>query len=229
MLYQTLGTVLSQRQLGENDKVITLLTPEEGLVRAAVKGARKATSKLSAVTQPYTSAIFQIYRGKSLDRVTQVSINTSRAGILSDYPKAVSAAYLSELVTELASERESDVELFRFFSAVLDCLEKRPDPWVVVRWAEIGLLLRAGLLPSFAEGETGPDETSSSEVTAGTLRTLSILSEATYSCPNLTARGQVREEVDLVVARCVAHALGKRLKSASLVDSILADPRSGTG
>ncbi len=269
-MYQTEGIVLSQTPLGEDDKIVTLLSPEEGVVRAVVKGARKAKSRLSAVTQPFTRASFQLSRGKSLDRVTQVSLKTSHPGILSDYGKVVCASYLSELVAELAPERESNREQFQFFSSALDCIEARVDPWIVVKWAEIGLLARAGLLPSFtqcvtcagdivppalfsaamggavcgkcrqgrrprdmslaAETETGtaaeamPETDSGTPVSAGALKTLEMLADAENECPNLTAKGQVKEEVNLVVGQCLDHALGRRLKSSSLVGSILVSP-----
>lgn len=277
-LYQTEGIVLSQTPLGEDDKIVTLLTPEEGVVRAVVKGARKAKSRLSAVTQPFTRASFQLSRGKSLDRVIQVSLKTSHPGILSDYAKVVCASYLSELVSELAPERESNREQFRFFSSALDCIEARADPWIVVKWTEIGLLARAGLLPSFSRcvscggdivppavfsaamggavcgncrrtrksrdassaaaidtetagqtgtetvGETGTEAASGTPVSAGALKTLEMLADAENECPNLTAKGQVKEEVNLVVGQCLDHALGRRLKSSSLVGSILVSP-----
>jgi DNA repair protein RecO (recombination protein O) len=267
-LYQTEGIVLSQTPLGEDDKIIALLSPEEGVVRAVVKGARKAKSRLSAVTQPFTRASFQLSRGKSLDRVIQVSLKTSHPGILSDYAKVVCASYLSELVAELAPEREADREKFRFFSSVLDCIETRADPWIVVKWAEIGLLARAGLLPSFTrcvscggdavppavfsvemggavcgkcrsagkmreassaagirtETETISPAVSGTPVSAGALKTLEMLADAESECPNLTARGQVKEEVDVIVGQCLDHALGVRLKSSSLVGSILVGP-----
>ncbi|HHW27239.1 MAG TPA: DNA repair protein RecO [Firmicutes bacterium] len=265
-LYQTEGIVLSQTPLGENDKIITLLSPEEGLVRAVVKGARKPKSRLSAVTQPFTRASFQLSRGKSLDRVIQVSLKTSHPGILSDYAKVVCASYVSELVAELSPEKQQNREQFWFFSSVLDHLEQREDPWVVVKWTEVGLLLRAGLLPSFDEcalcgGEIvqpayfsaeaggavcgkcgqakdaadwagvqagnlalGEQTVRAIPVSPGTLKTLEILRDSGNQCPNLTAKGQVRQEVNDVLQQCVDHALGKRLKSSLLVGSILVSP-----
>jgi DNA repair protein RecO (recombination protein O) len=259
-LYQTEGIILSQMPLGEQDKIVTLLSPEEGLVRAVVKGARKATSRLSAVTQPFTRASFQLNRGKSLDRVTQVSLKTTHPGILSDYGRVVCASYLSELVSEFASEREADRERFRLFSTVLDCVEEREDLWTVVKWAEIGLLARAGVLPSFnlcvlCGGELSPPAVFSAGlggpvcgkcghsdqnadpasgafpgilVTAGTLKTIHMLSESKDTCPNLTARGKVREEVNQTLEQCLDYALGKRLNSSLLVGSILVGPNRGS-
>jgi len=130
----------------------------------------------------------------------------------------------------------------------------------------VGLLQRAGLLPSFNEcavcgGEIVPpasfsaglggavcfkcgqakgsgdhqaneigsnasrsDVVQGTPVSLGALKTLEMLRDAGNQCPNLTAKGQVRQEVNGVLEQCVEHALGKRLKSSLLVGSILVGP-----
>ncbi len=148
MLYETEGIVLSQTALGEYDKIVAVLTLAEGILRAVVKGVRKPASKLSPVTQPFCRAIFQFYKGRTLDRVTQVSLKTSHPGIVSDYDKLVHANYLVELALELLPERQAQTDQFLFFSRLLDCLEQRKDPWIVTQWGVMGLLARAGLAPS---------------------------------------------------------------------------------
>lgn len=150
MLYQTEGIVLSQEDLDENDKIITLLTRDEGIIKARVKGAKKASSKLSPLTQPFAHGLYQLFRGKSLDRVIQVTLKDSHREIFEDYKKMIYGAYLGELIQEFLPERESNPEVFSFFQRVLSCLSKREDPWPVVRWAELGLLFLSGFSPSFS-------------------------------------------------------------------------------
>ncbi len=149
MLYETDGVVLSQTALGEYDKIVAVFTRTQGIVKAVVKGARKPTSKLSSVTQPFCEAIFQFYKGRSLDRVTQVSLKSSHSAIVGEYEKTVYASYLAELILELLPEKEPQEDQYRFFINILTCMETRADPWFVTKWAEIGLLQKAGLAPSF--------------------------------------------------------------------------------
>ena len=42
------GLALSSKPLGENDRLLTLLSDQEGLTRLAVPGARKPKSSLAA-------------------------------------------------------------------------------------------------------------------------------------------------------------------------------------
>ena len=45
MLITTEGAVISVRDVGDNDRYITILSPEMGLVDISVKGAKKLSSK----------------------------------------------------------------------------------------------------------------------------------------------------------------------------------------
>lgn len=254
MLYQTEGIVLSRNDLGEHDRVISLFTRDEGLVQAVVKGARKPKSKLSPVTQPLTRAAFQLFRGRSLDRVTQVALITTYPGIMQGYAKMVYASFLSEMVSQIVPEREKNETAFDFFGRVLSCLEERDDPWPVAAWGVLGIVARAGFAPSFGRcavcaavpsppvyfsAEAGGvlcDRCravagrfqGAAEISLGTARTLEMLAESSGpggSCPNVTARGKVREEAGAVLMEYAEQVLGKRLKSASLVESMEVESR----
>ncbi len=245
MLYQTEGVVLSSVDLGEHDRIATILTREEGLVRAVVRGARKPNSKLAAVTQPFCRADFQIYGRQSLDRVTQVSLLHSYPGIVGDYARVVYGSYLAEIVAGLVPEHERNPGVYRLFVAILDSLEEPGELWTVARWAELRLLMSAGFLPSLDScsacgGELAgtvhfsvhgggvwcgkcraeaahPDELI--QVSSGAVRTLSLIA-ASPGRPNVIARGKVRDEASLVMREYVAHVLGKRPKSLSLVERL---------
>ena len=234
--------------------MIVLFTRDEGVIRAIVRGARKPMSKLSAVTEPYTRASFQLYRGRSMDRVIQVSLKTTHPGLAADYAKMVYAGFLCEIVSEVVPEREKNQGLFDFFSRVLRNLEERDDPWPVAAWGTLGVLARAGFAPSFDEcagcgvpvsgdalfsaedggllcmkcGSESMARGDSVSVSAGTVRLLNILTRSSVkdlNCPNLNARGMVREEALSVLLRYLQGILGRRPKSASLVESIEVERR----
>lgn len=251
MLYQTEGIVLSQMDLSEYDRIVTVLTRDEGLVKAVVKGARKPLSKLSAVTQPYSRATMQMYRGRSLDRVTQVALITSYPGIMLDYKKMVYSGFLAEILSSILPLRESNEAVFDFVRDVFRVVEEREDPWPVAIWAALGILARTGFAPSFGScaacgeapeppiffsAEAGgilcvkcrglsryPDELS--EISAGAARTLDLLSAGEETAPGVNARGAVRVDATRALLSYVAQTLGRRLNSASLVERIEVEPR----
>ncbi len=247
MLYGSEGVVLRQSDLGEYDKVVSVFTQDHGLVNAVVKGTRRPKSRLSSVTQPFSRAVFQFYRGRTLDRVTQVMLLTSHPKISSDYGKAIYANYLAELTMGIVPEREENQGQYLFFLKVLSCLEQTQDPWPVVRWAELGLLARAGFgavfdecqacgkslgdSPLFSPSRGGPlcgectRAPGDFAVSPGALRTIALLSEDAQkgSLPLITARGQVKEEVGHIMGSFTHYVLGRRLKSLSLVENMERD------
>lgn len=251
MLYQTEGIVLSQNDLAEYDRVVTVLTRGEGLVNAVVRGARKPLSKLSAVTQPYSRANFQMFRGRSLDRVTQVSLITSYPGIMVDYAKMVYAGYFAELLSSILPFRENNEAVFDLACDLYKALEDRDDPWPVAMWGISGILARTGFAPSFGSCAVCGGEPSSplyysaesggvvcakcrgssnypeemTEISLGAARTLDLLSAAGASAPGVNARGSVRLEAMRALFAYVAHTVGKRLNSATLVERIEVEPR----
>ena len=53
------GLCIKASPLGENDRLITILTDEQGIVRLAVPGARRPKSSLAAAT-PLTLSLIHI-------------------------------------------------------------------------------------------------------------------------------------------------------------------------
>ena len=69
--YKATGINLKAIPIGENDRLVTVLTPERGLVRAIVPGARKSNSSLGGRTALFVVNNLLIAQGRSLDRITR--------------------------------------------------------------------------------------------------------------------------------------------------------------
>ena len=54
-------------QLGEADRIVTLMTEAHGRVRGVAKGIRRTTSKFGSRLEPTTHVSLQLYLGKELD------------------------------------------------------------------------------------------------------------------------------------------------------------------
>lgn len=67
------GLALSSKPLGENDRLLTLLSDEDGLTRLAVPGARKPKSSLAAAV-PLAHLRLQVGGGSGLQRVRQLKV-----------------------------------------------------------------------------------------------------------------------------------------------------------
>ena len=61
--YRDDGVVLRTQKLGEADRIITLLTRQNGRVRAVAKGVRRTKSRFGARLEPFTHVDVMIHPG----------------------------------------------------------------------------------------------------------------------------------------------------------------------
>jgi DNA repair protein RecO (recombination protein O) len=105
-LYRDEGVVLRTQKLGEADRIITVLTREQGRVRAVAKGVRRTSSKFGARLEPFGHVDVQFYTGRTLDIVTQVeSLESYGAQPAGDYERYTAGTAMLE-----TAERLTDVE-----------------------------------------------------------------------------------------------------------------------
>jgi len=90
------GLSLKVGPLGENDRLLTLLSDQEGIVRLAVPGARKPKSSLSAAT-PLTLLELQVGRSSGLKRVRQIRVVRSFSKLGEKLETLAAAQVLAEL------------------------------------------------------------------------------------------------------------------------------------
>ena len=125
MNYESLITGLSLKvgPLGENDRLITLLTEKEGLLRVAVPGARRPNSSLSGAT-PLSLLELHIGGRSNLKKVRQMKIikNFNNVGKLLETLAAAQA--LAELTQLLVAVNEPIPGLLKTFVVHLETLEE---------------------------------------------------------------------------------------------------------
>lgn len=117
-LYRDEAVVLRAQRLGEADRIITLLTRHHGRVRAVAKGVRRTRSKFGARLEPFMMVDVQLYRGRSLDIVTQVeTIQPYGERLATDYPRYTSGTAMLETAERLTDE-EGDPAVQQFLLLV---------------------------------------------------------------------------------------------------------------
>ena len=71
MLYKWEAIVLKARAYGESNKIVTLLTREAGKVATMARGAKKPSSRLASVTQPFTYGMFMVQHHTGMGTLQQ--------------------------------------------------------------------------------------------------------------------------------------------------------------
>ena len=99
--------MLRTHKLGEADRIITLLTRENGRVRAVAKGVRRTTSKFGSRLEPFTHVDVQLAEGRNLDTVTQAETQDAFAAPLgADYERYTAGTVMLETAERLVTEEK---------------------------------------------------------------------------------------------------------------------------
>jgi len=130
-LYRDSAVVLRTYKLGEADRIVVLLTEENGKVRAVAKGVRKTSSKFGARLEPLSHVRLLLYRGRELDIVSQAESVEPLAPLLASLDTASQGMAVLEAADQLGLEREPNPELYRMLVGVLRTIADRPGPLVV--------------------------------------------------------------------------------------------------
>lgn len=127
--YRDEAVVLRTHQLGEADRIITLLTRGSGKIRAVARGVRRTSSKFGSRLEPFNHVDIQLAQGKgALDIVAQVE-TIRPTQLASDYLRFTAAEVLVETADRLVAEERSPArQQFLLLAGALWALEKGYHP-----------------------------------------------------------------------------------------------------
>ncbi len=110
--------VLRYTDYGEADRILTLLTLEQGVQKGFARGARKSRKRFGATLEPFTKAVFQWRDGRGdLWLLQEADLIEAHFGLRQDISRLSLASYGVELVELLLREGEPQREVYE----LLDC------------------------------------------------------------------------------------------------------------
>jgi len=128
--YRDDGVVLRTQKLGEADRIITLLTRQNGRVRAVAKGVRRTKSRFGARLEPFTHVDVLVHAGRSLDTITQAEvIRAYGAPLAADYPRYTAGTAMLETAERFTPvEKEPAIRQFLLLIGGLRTLGEATEP-----------------------------------------------------------------------------------------------------
>ncbi len=148
MLLKTRGVVVKTINLGEADKIITLLSEKFGKIQAVAKGARRTRSRFIAGTQLFCYGDFLLYKGKTWHYVNQADIINSFYKIRNDLEVLSGSTYIVQLIAEVAQPEQPSEALFDLAVEALRTMsEGEGDTQLVIRAVELKIMDIAGFRP----------------------------------------------------------------------------------
>jgi len=145
--FKARGLVLRTRNLGEADRLVTMLTFEEGKFEAVAKGARKIKSKLAAGIDLFTFGNFNFHQGKTWPIVTGQDPIERFNRFREDPDLFPYGLYLNELTDKLISGCEKCDAICNLLLASWRALDGGLDKNLLCRAYELKLADLAGYHP----------------------------------------------------------------------------------
>lgn len=96
----------------DNDKILTLLSPELGKISAGIRGVKKAGAKLRFAAQPFCFAEYILVKKGDKYTVVQATENESFYDLRTDLNKFYAAACVCEVASALSYEGEEGGQVF---------------------------------------------------------------------------------------------------------------------
>ena len=101
MIFSCDGLVIRSGDYGENDKIITLLTPDRGKLSVSVKGAKSVRTKWGGATSVFSYGNFTLYKKGDFHYLREASVTAPFFGLTTDILKMSLASYMCDVACDV--------------------------------------------------------------------------------------------------------------------------------
>lgn len=145
------GLVIREIAYGENDRLLTVLTAEQGQMTMIAKGARSLKSKTMPLCRLFTYANFECYEKNGRYWLSGGSINDNFFRLSSDMQGFALASYIVQLAAEITGEGVPAEGTLRMTLNTLYAIEKKLKPYDQIKSAyEIFAADESGFTPDLS-------------------------------------------------------------------------------
>ena len=163
MFNTTNALVLREVRYKEADRILTLLTADQGKITAKARGALRKSSRTAAATQQLTYSEMTLFFNRGKWTVNEASVKEDFAGLRLDIEKFALGSYFAECLEAFAVEDQSDPPLLQLGLNSLYALSRSLREDTLIKAAfELRLMCLAGYEPDARAcpvcGKTEPEE-----------------------------------------------------------------------
>ena len=142
------GIILAENNMGDYDKMLTMLTPNFGKISCAAKGARRPNSSLLAGTQLFCFGEYLLYKGTSTYHMNSCETIEMFYKIRTDLDKLKYAIHINKIIMEVTDENENCFNVLQLYLNTLYMIsETDSDLDFILSVFKLRLLCLLGFTP----------------------------------------------------------------------------------
>lgn len=122
--FKTNGIIILESNMGDYDKMLTMLTPGLGKINCAAKGARRAKSALLAGSQFLCFGEYMLYQGASTYHVNSCETIEMFYHVRTDLDKLKYASHITKIIYDVTNENENSYKILQLFLNTLYMLSE---------------------------------------------------------------------------------------------------------
>lgn len=154
-IVKTKGIIIAEHNVGDFDKMLTILTPNLGKIECLAKGSRKPKSLLLAGSQILCFGEYILYKGSENYSMNSCEIIELFYKIRIDLDKLKYAAYITKIINDVTTENQNNYRVLQLYLNTLYVIAQTDkDLEMVTSIFRIRLMSIIGFRPQIEECAT---------------------------------------------------------------------------
>ena len=112
---KTKGIVIAEHNMGDFDKMLTILTPGMGKISCAAKGARRPKSTLLAGSQLLCFGEYVLYKGTNTYNINSCDIIEVFYNIRTDLDKLKYTSHITKIIHDVTTENQNTYKILQLY------------------------------------------------------------------------------------------------------------------
>lgn len=151
-ILKTKGIIIAESNMGDFNKMLTLLTPGLGKISCAAKGARRQNSALLAGTQFLCFGEYILFKGQEKYSINSCDTIEMFYNIRTDLDKIKYAVHITKIIQDVTNENENSYKILQLYLNTLYMIsESDKNMDFILSIFKIKLLCILGFTPRLEE------------------------------------------------------------------------------
>lgn len=109
------GIVISESNMGDFDKMLTILTPNLGKINCSARGARRPKSSLMAGSQFLCFGEYMLFKGSDIYSINSINTIELFYNVRTDLDKLMYASYITKIINDITTENQNSFNTLKLF------------------------------------------------------------------------------------------------------------------